>query len=471
MTPIHDLKLEELFLTGNSVADLGPLRGMPLKKLYLAGAKISDLSPLKGLPLRELYVENIPSVTDVADLAEIQTLEMATVPMQARNIETLRNLAALKRLAYPRAGGGLMPASTAAEFWKEYDANGWMTALRNAGIKFNATRIDSATPQVPAANGKAAATRPADDAAGVWSVTIASSNFSDCSVFKGADNIHELRLDGTAVSDLQPLRGMKLTKLNVEGTKVADLSPLQGMPLEELGLWKTKVADLSPLRGMRLKYIQVSVTNVTDLEPLRGMPITVIRMYSTAVSDLEPLRGMRLERIDVGKTKVADISCLRGMPLIEAKFSDCDAITEVSPLAEAKELTTVTLPPNATSIEFLRAFSKLDRISFQEDSRNQYRPDKTAAEFWNEFGQTWMTALRKAGMKYTASQDAAGKWSVAVTSAEFRDCSIFKGASHPGIDPEEHPRHRSHAAWGTRAEHSRPQERAGLQPLGVALRR
>ena len=38
----------------------------------------------------------------------------------------------------------------------------------------------------------------------------------------------------SAVSNLSPLKGMKLMELNCGGTAVSDLSPLQGMPLTGL---------------------------------------------------------------------------------------------------------------------------------------------------------------------------------------------------------------------------------------------
>ena len=49
--------------------------------------------------------------------------------------------------------------------------------------------------------------------------------------FKNCKGLAILNLAGTQVSDLSPLKGMKLTVLNCNSTRVSDLSPLQGMPL------------------------------------------------------------------------------------------------------------------------------------------------------------------------------------------------------------------------------------------------
>ncbi len=59
-----------------------------------------------------------------------------------------------------------------------------------------------------------------------------------------------------------------------------------------------------------------------------------------------------------------DLSALRGMPLKKLKLHDCPAQTDFSPLAESKELTSLTLPAGATNLEFLRALPKLERIGY-----------------------------------------------------------------------------------------------------------
>jgi hypothetical protein len=84
-------------------------------------------------------------------------------------------------------------------------------------------------------------------------------------------------------------------------------------------------------------------------------------------------------------TPVTDLSALDGMPLTSLRLHDCGAVTDVSPLAACKELNNVTLPPNPTNIESLRALPKLERISFKGDPNHGYRPDKTAAGFWREW--------------------------------------------------------------------------------------
>jgi serine/threonine protein kinase/Leucine-rich repeat (LRR) protein len=348
LAPIRDLKLEHFYLNSDFVADLSPLRGMPLKTVYLRGANIRDLAPLKDLPLRALYLDACGSVTDVALVAEIPTLEKLTIPVQARNIETLRKLPKLQLLAFNRDSTSWLPVSTAEDFWKDYR---WISRLREAGI----------TPR---------SLRRLDD--GTWAV-------------------------------------------DLEDSRIADLALLQGIPISDLNLGSTAVTDLTPLRGMRLKRLLIGSTKVTDLSPLQGMPLQTLSLRST---------------------KVSDLSALRGMPLRELRLLECPNLTDLSALAESTELTFLVLPPNAKNFEFLRAFPSLERLSFQEDLKQAYRPDRTAEEFWREFGEKWVVALRNAGMKYTATKEQAGMWSITVTSKDFSDCSIFKGSSIRSLNLE-----------------------------------
>ena len=61
------------------------------------------------------------------------------------------------------------------------------------------------------------------------------------------------RQDGHQVSDLSPLKGMKLHELQAQNTPVSDLTPLQGMPLEDIRLTPKNITNegLDILRAMK----------------------------------------------------------------------------------------------------------------------------------------------------------------------------------------------------------------------------
>jgi hypothetical protein len=237
----------------------------------------------------------------VAVLGDIPTLELVTVPTQAREIDRLRRLPNLKRISFAMQGASpYLPETTAAEFWTAYDRVKPLRMLGEVGIKVRRLRW------LPD---------------GTWDVDLAQST-------------------------------------------IADLSVLAGLPISELWIWETDVADLSPLRGMKLRKLH---------------------LFNTRVADLSPLKGMPLEYLNLVTTKVTDIGPVAGMPLVEIKLNDCKLLTDISPLKQCPSLRLVTLPPEARDIEFLRSFSKIERLSYTENDRNGWRPSQAAAEFWKEY--------------------------------------------------------------------------------------
>ncbi len=103
----------------------------------------------------------------------------------------------------------------------------------------------------------------------------------DISPVRALSGLARLRCWGSApgkgrLSDLSPLRGMKIYKLNCGWSpSLADISPLQGMPLKDLKLGGTQVADISVVSGMNLEWLTCEDTKVTDLSPLAGRSLEV----------------------------------------------------------------------------------------------------------------------------------------------------------------------------------------------------
>ncbi|MBE7496560.1 MAG: protein kinase [Verrucomicrobiaceae bacterium] len=322
----------------------------------------SDCSIFQGAgDIRELNLAN----TAVTDLQPLRGLKLTTLvlPPDAQDIEFLRASSQLQRISFKEDPKTRQPAQTAAEFWKEYDSQGWLRVLRAMGFAIKSAR------QLPD---------------GTWDLDLSDAKISDLGHLKGAP-ISVLSLKKTTVTDLRPLHGLPLKVLKLDDTAVTDLRPLQGMPLEELEIRRVKITDLAALRGMALKKLQLGENGITDLEPLSGMALTALGIPKTKVNDLRPLEGMPLEYLDLIGTPVTDLSVLRGMPLTKVRLRQCAQLTDLSPLAEAKGLTSLSLPPRPKDIEFLRAFSKLERLSFKEDTTDTTTPDQTAAAFWKEW--------------------------------------------------------------------------------------
>lgn len=157
-----------------------------------------------------------------------------------------------------------------------------------------------------------------------------SNQIADLSPLEGMPLTY-LDFDINNVSDLSPLQGMPLISLNISRTAVADLAPLRGMPLLELLTDGTQVSDLSPLKGMLLGGLSIRGLNVFDLSPLRGMPLTKLDCTSSKVTDLSPLQMMALTYLDCIGTKVTDLSPLKGMPL-EVLYVANTPVSDLSPL-------------------------------------------------------------------------------------------------------------------------------------------
>ena len=399
LTPLAGMPLERLII-GGSFSDLSPLRGMPLKTLELMGPNVVDLSPLADLPLRELFVGYCMNAHDVAPLAKIATLELLGIPNAALNFDVLQAHPKLLRIGY-RLEGKFMPKTSAAEFWQLYGADSWLGKLRKSGLKISGLRLNP------------------DD---TWHIDLSNNGeLTDLSPLKDAP-VSSLSLDATAVTDLSPLRALKLKTLFARNTPLKDLSPLAGLPLESLWLSKSQVEDLSPLRDMPLKNLYLNNTKVTDLSPLRGLPLQVLEMAVTPLADIQPLQGLPLRDLALNHTKITDIAPLAGLPLTRLRLAGCQGVTDVSPLQQIKTLVDLTLPPKARDFEFLRTRANLARLAFAENPGDGFRPITTAQQFWKEYdSQAWLRGLREQSAVRSSKQLSDGTWQLNLDNATLTD--------------------------------------------------
>jgi len=103
---------------------------------------------------------------------------------------------------------------------------------------------------------------------------LSHTNVSDLSPLAGAP-LKELNIVGTKVSDLSPLEGSWIQMLWFSECPVEDLSPLKKMPLVSVTMEGAPVSDLSPLeRHPSLRRLHIAETDVTDLTPLKWLKLT-----------------------------------------------------------------------------------------------------------------------------------------------------------------------------------------------------
>jgi hypothetical protein len=116
-----------------------------------------------------------------------------------------------------------------------------------------------------------------------------------------------------------------------------------------------------------------------------GMKLTGLRLSGTKVADLWPIKAMSLQSLSISGTLVSDLKPLMGMPLRQLYMTNCQQITDLSPIAGmADTMENMTLPPNVKNIEFLRKFPKLKRLSFKWDTTAKV-PAQSADQFWAEY--------------------------------------------------------------------------------------
>jgi hypothetical protein len=364
LTPLADLPLEALHLGETPVSDLAVFRGAKfcstLKELWLGRTKVADLAPLaECTALRTLDL----SGTAVASLEALHKLPLRTLFLGGTQIRDLSPLANLPLEVLAFNGTAIRDISALA-------------GLPLKTIIFDGSEVADVTPLLrcppletiilPDGAQQVGALRALPNLRrisyrhqrDVWM----EPSLSAADFWKEFDWRARLTEAGFK-SEALKRRDDGTWEVNLFESPIKDLKILAGGPISVLWLGKTAISDLSPLRGMALQELAIWSTQVTDLHPLEGMPI---------------------QHLDLARTQITDLSPLRGMPLTQLKLGGCPELTDLSPLAASQALQSLVLPPNAKGFEFLRTFSKLERLSFQEDASNDYRPDKTAAEFWRE---------------------------------------------------------------------------------------
>lgn len=110
-------------LTGSTIGDLSLLRGFPVDEIHLSRSNVTNIDPLRDMPVVTLYINNT-QVTDVKAMLQIPTLRNVILGTNVKNVDVLREAKQIGRLAYDAIteDGYDLPAQTAEEFWKEYDA-------------------------------------------------------------------------------------------------------------------------------------------------------------------------------------------------------------------------------------------------------------------------------------------------------------------------------------------------------------
>jgi hypothetical protein len=233
----------------------------------------------------------------------------------------------------------------------------------------------------------------------VWWLRFLSDRVTDISPVRALKGLESLDCSGSAprkgrLSDLTPLRGLRLVRLNCTESQVSDLEPLRGMPLEYLHCQRTGVDSLSPLEGMKLVSLTIQGTPVSDLSPLRGMPLKWLDLTEVrGVTHLVPLEGMPLEYLNVAGTALGNLESVSSLKSLRLLVVDSTRITTLEPLRPLRLEQISLLRTGVTDLTPIQGMPlKVLRLDYRPDRQTFVRSfkelevinDKPVGVFWNE---------------------------------------------------------------------------------------
>jgi hypothetical protein len=226
-----------------------------------------------------------------------------------------------------------------------------------------------------------------------------SDRVTDISPVRALKGLESLYCGGSAprkgrLSDLTPLRGLRLRLMACDESQVTDLEPLRGMPLKYLHCQGTRVDSLSPLDGMKLVTLTIQETPVSDLSPLRGMPLKWLDLADgRGVSSLAPIEGMPLEYLNVTGAPVTNLNSVRSLKSLRFLIVDGTRITTLEPLRPLRLEHISLLRTGVTDLTPIQGMPlKQLRLDYRPERKKFVRSfkdlelinDKAAAEFWKE---------------------------------------------------------------------------------------
>jgi len=214
-------------------------------------------------------------------------------------------------------------------------------------------------------------------------------------------------IQGTQVTDIAPLKGMQLNTLQLVTLKINDFTPVKGMPLTAFAashftnlsllngaplvaltlVESGDLTDLTPLKGKKLGTLNLGGASVSDLRPLAGMPLHVLGLRGCPIRDLAPLAGMSIERLRLEDTLLADLRPLAGIKVTELILTGCANVRDVSPLAQCRELENLSLPANAQNVESLRQMPGLKKLIYPADNNLSinWANVQPVEQFWKDY--------------------------------------------------------------------------------------
>ncbi len=362
--------LTGLYLNGNAIRDLTPLRGLnQLRSLELKNNNITYLWPLAALTNLSCLAlgGNYPS--DYSTLSNLTSLSSLSV-----NGGAMQDLTVLQGLR------GLSSLSLWQNNIQELSPLAALTNLSRLDLRWNA--ITNCAPLYALTN--------------LSSLYLGGNSLSNVPCLKSLTRLSLLNLDQDEISDVSPLTNLtSLTYLSLNVNQATNLGVLSNLTgLVNLELRDNSISNLAFLSSLfRLGYADLAYNNITNLSPLIGLsnlnalvlagnPLTNytpllqltsvsnLWLFSSALSNADFVTNLVwLNYLNLEQNSITNLSLLPALRHLTGLALSHNPIADYGNLVNSTNLTSLRL--EGESITNLAFLTNLTRLGFLSLSHNQ----------------------------------------------------------------------------------------------------
>lgn len=127
---------------------------------------------------------------------------------------------------------------------------------------------------------------------------------------------------------------------------------------------------------LSLQELSAGMTKVSDLSPLRNLKLVHLAIYNTDVKSLEFVNTSRLKQLNIGQTAITDLSVLKNSnKLVRLEARDCQ-INDFTPLeSHPLRYLHISLKPDQ-SVTFLKSLTSLRQLKINDRFINKEKIEK-----------------------------------------------------------------------------------------------
>lgn len=183
-----------------------------------------------------------------------------------------------------------------------------------------------------------------------------------------AKKINMIQILDDSYDEISSLKGIgfceNLTDLSIYSkNQITDLSPLRELKLNGLDIYLSQISDLSHLTGMNsLQRLNIGYSKISDITPVATLTnLESLALIGNQVSDISALGGLKkLRYLELMSNKISDISVVKDLTnLTELGLAD-NQISDISPVSNLTNLYMLRVQRNnITKLPDLHKLTKL----------------------------------------------------------------------------------------------------------------